>query len=386
MTGDVSAYFLMSWKDHARALAAAATPPGSRWRAPVAATPRHTYVPRWWEREGGVWVLRDGGADPQAWPAAAYRNRTLVTGVGGLHADHATPADHPVGRPTSSSTLPGLVVQMYRHASIDDQCSVLDVGTGSGYGTAVLCERLGAVRVTAVDVDPYLNEAAAERLGENGHAPRLITADATGPLDGVWDRIVAMVSVRTVPSSWLAALTPGGRLATTLAGMGLVLTAEKREDGSASGRVERDRAMFMRARGGPACSPHDPALRARALAADGEQIERGRFPALEVVEAWDVRTMLEIIAPGVQHHYEEKGGTRIAIMTHGDGSWARAVERDGEVVVHQGGPRRLHDLLDQVRDHWLAHGELPFLGARATISPEGTITLRRGRWQATIGP
>ncbi|MFG1941666.1 methyltransferase domain-containing protein [Nonomuraea sp. NPDC048826] len=335
----------------------------------------------------GGWELRDGPSDPEKWLTAAYADVTLVTRVGSLHADHAEPGTRASGRPTSSSTLPGLVVQMFRHASIDDSCTVLDVGAGSGYGTAVLCARLGDERVTAVDVDPYLVEAACQRLGEAGHEPRLLVGDATGPLDGQWDRIVATVSVRPIPPSWLAALNAGGRLATTISGMGVILTAEKRPDGTATGRIERDQAMFMRTRTGADYPPDEQALLDRARVEEGDQVERGRYPmVLDVVEAWDVRTMLEIIAPGISHHHTRENGVRIAVMAHPDGSWARGEERDGMVTVHQSGPRRLWDHLDEVRDHWIRHGMLPFHGAKAVIRPDGGIELRRGRWTATIDP
>ena len=78
------------------------------------------------------------GLPTRQWLDAAYGDRSLVTQVGALHADHAGPDDRPTGRPTSSSTMPGLLVQMYRHAMISDGMDVLDVGTGSGYGTALL--------------------------------------------------------------------------------------------------------------------------------------------------------------------------------------------------------------------------------------------------------
>ncbi|GAA4530527.1 methyltransferase domain-containing protein [Nonomuraea ferruginea] len=376
----------MDWKERAEALAAIATPPGSRWRAPVARTPRHTFVPNWWEPVEGGWARRDGASNPGQWLKAAYTNATLVTRIGPLHADHADPGARASGRPTSSSTLPGLVAQMFRHASIDDSCTVLDVGAGSGYGTAVLCARLGDERVTAIDVDPYLVGAARRRLGEAGYEPRLIAGDATRPLDGQWDRIVATVSVRPIPPSWLAALHTGGRLATTISGMGVILTAEKKPDGTATGRIERDQAMFMGTRTGADYPQAEHALLDRARVEEGERVERGRYPVvLDVVEAWDVRTMLEINAPGITHHHTRENGIRIAIMVHPDGSWARAEERDGEVIVHQSGPRRLWDYLDEVRDHWIRHGLLPFHGAKVLIRPDGGIELRRGRWTATIG-
>jgi hypothetical protein len=36
--------------------------------------------------------------------------------------------------PTSSSTLPGLIVQLGQHAHMTDNSDMLDVGTGSGTG------------------------------------------------------------------------------------------------------------------------------------------------------------------------------------------------------------------------------------------------------------
>lgn len=376
----------MTWHPHAQQLADRVTPAGSRWRAAVADTPRHLFVPAWWTPGGGAWTRHDGPGDPDKWLAAAYSDRTLVTQIGPLHADHAAPGDQPVGRPTSSSTLPSLVVQMMEHASIDDTSTVLDVGTGSGYGTAVLSARVGADRVTSIDVDGYLTKAAGERLAEIGHQPRIITGDATAPLPGQFDRIFAMVSVRPIPASWLDALPEGGRLATTITNTSLVITARKSEDGGAVGRVEWDRAMFMTTRSGVDYPPRLAGLVDSARVADGEHVAPGRFPVLDVIEAWEVRSMLELAAPDIEHHYEHDGDTRTALMVHADGSWARATSTGRALpTVHQGGPRRLWDLLDEVRDYWLQHGELPLHGARVRVTPEGVIHLQRGQWKATIG-
>jgi protein-L-isoaspartate O-methyltransferase len=187
----------LDWQPAAAQLAGKVTDPVSRWRPLVAALPRHVFVPRWWERdEPAGWTVRDGPASVPDWLATAYSDRSLVTRVGTVHADHARPGDHPPGRPTSSSTMPGLVVAMYRHATVTGDCDVLDVGTGSGYGCALLAARLGDRHVTSIDVDEYLAQAAAERLDAVGRHPRVITGDATGPLPGSYDRIVSMTAGR----------------------------------------------------------------------------------------------------------------------------------------------------------------------------------------------
>jgi protein-L-isoaspartate O-methyltransferase len=170
----------LDWQPAAAQLAGKVTDPVSRWRPLVAALPRHVFVPRWWERdEPAGWTVRDGPASVPDWLATAYSDRSLVTRVGTVHADHARPGDHPPGRPTSSSTMPGLVVAMYRHATVTGDCDVLDVGTGSGYGCALLAARLGDRHVTSIDVDEYLAQAAAERLDAVAGTPA--SSPATPP-------------------------------------------------------------------------------------------------------------------------------------------------------------------------------------------------------------
>jgi protein-L-isoaspartate O-methyltransferase len=383
----------VNWEPRAAQLSAAVTHQASRWRPAITAVPRHLFTPRWWTWAApgpglwhDTWELRDGPAEHAAWLDAAYADRSVVTQVGPLHADHATPADRPTGLPTSSSTLPGLLIQMYRHAIITDNAHVLDIGTGTGYGTALLCHRLGDQRVTSIDVDEYLTETAAERLDTVGQHPHVAACDATGPLPGTYDRIVSTVAVRPVPASWLTALRPGGRLVTTITGTSLIVTADKTPDGGATGRTEWDRAGFMHARTGPAYPPAALEQFTAIRDARGDQITTGRFPVVNVNEAWDLYSMLGITAPGIHHHYEEdKDGTRTAWMIHPDGSWARATATaDQAPVIHQAGPRNLWTLLDDTRRDWLRDGSLPAYGARVTITPDGTITLRRGRWQARI--
>ena len=109
---------------------------------------------------------------------AAYADRTLVTRVGPQHADHATPDLRAASEPTSSSTLPGLVVAMAERLGARAGDRVLDVGTGSGYSAALFARRFGDAGVTSVDVDPYLVSAARERL------KRRFTAVVPSPVCG----------------------------------------------------------------------------------------------------------------------------------------------------------------------------------------------------------
>jgi hypothetical protein len=153
--------------------------------------------------------------------------------------------------------------------------------------------------------------------------------------------------------------------------------------------IEWDRAGFMQTRTGRDYPPTLHPVLDEIRDADGDHISTARYPVINVVEAWELWSTLAILHPGIEHHYEQHDtgpdSTRTAFMLHSDGSWARATSRgDDPPMVHQRGPRRLWDLLDDIRTTWLHNGSLPVYGAQATVTPDGTIQLRRGRWQATI--
>ncbi|WP_121828817.1 protein-L-isoaspartate(D-aspartate) O-methyltransferase [Streptomyces sp. S1] len=379
----------MDWRDHARRLADEITPAFSPWRAAVAETPRHEFVPRWWmwDKEAGGRTVRDGAADIDQWLSTAYDDSTILTRIGPLHADHARPGDIAIGAPTASSTLPTLVLDMYEHARITDGSRTL-VTTGTGYGTALACHRLGSHLVTSVDIDPYLVTSATDRLASIGLHPETAVCDLTqGPLPGEYDRIVSTVSVPTIPPAWLKALRPGGRLVTTITGTSLILYADKTPDGGARGRTSYEPASFMPPRQGDDYTKTIPdSLWEKAKNSDGE-VSVSRHLLLFVPEAWSVQSMLQLHTPGIEHrHHWHPDRSHTVWITHPDGSWARAhATAPKEVpVVHQGGPRRLWDPLEQILDRLNWMGELPVYGAQVTITPDGETTLARGNWTATL--
>jgi protein-L-isoaspartate(D-aspartate) O-methyltransferase len=90
--------------------------------------------------------------------------------------------------------------------------SVLEIGTGSGYLTALLAAR--SADVTSVEMLPRLAAEAQTKLRQAGvHNARVETADgARGYGSAQYDAIVLTGSTPILPDAWLRQLKPGGRL------------------------------------------------------------------------------------------------------------------------------------------------------------------------------
>ncbi|WP_165554003.1 methyltransferase domain-containing protein [Kribbella capetownensis] len=373
---------MTEWTDTARKLAEEVTATAPEWYDSVSSTPRHQLVPRWWEPIPDSYPFAWGLRTPQPdhpW-AEVYADETLVTRVGSLHADGADLSDRPTGLPTSSSTLPGLIVHLLDPHEHDQ---VLDVGTGSGYSAALLAHCLGDNHVTSIDVDPYLVDIARERLANFGRTPRFEVADATGSLPGAdYDRILATVSVRPIPPAWLDALRPGGKIVATITGTSLLINADKHADGVVRGRVQPDPATFMRTR-------HETDYPARldqvydaARDQPGDETRQLTGPLPDVWDDWQLRCLYELDTPDIENRSARRdGGTQIMWLLAADGSWARA--NSETMTVHQSGPHRLWDDLERVRARWTSASRFPLhtmtveLAAdrNALISPDGTWTL-----------
>jgi protein-L-isoaspartate(D-aspartate) O-methyltransferase len=106
--------------------------------------------------------------------------------------------------------LEARVIQELRLEPTDD---VLEIGTGSGYLSALLAHR--ASRVTSVEIDPALARDAAARLAaHNVTNVRVETGDgARGWSPGQsFDVIVVTGSMPILPPALVDQLKPGGRL------------------------------------------------------------------------------------------------------------------------------------------------------------------------------
>ena len=73
--------------------------------------------------------------------------------------------------------MPGIMAVMLEALQVSDGHRVLEIGTGTGYNAALLCHRLGAGRVSTVDIDESLSETARESLASCGYHPTCVAAD-----------------------------------------------------------------------------------------------------------------------------------------------------------------------------------------------------------------
>jgi protein-L-isoaspartate O-methyltransferase len=202
------------------------------WRQAFTVVPRHALMPRFYRTNDRV-VLDSANTDDEAtWLEAVYSNKTLVTQI--------TPIDV-----TSLGTMPGLLAKMLTAMRINTGDNVLQVGTGTGYTAALLCERLGSDKVTTVDIDPGLSNDARTRLDHIGYTPTVVTGNgAQGYLSNApYDAIVATCALRRIPADWLAQAAPGSRIVAPLA-TGIIALDVTGPD-QASGRFLPSGGFFM---------------------------------------------------------------------------------------------------------------------------------------------
>ncbi|MFM1979348.1 MAG: hypothetical protein RLZ68_613 [Pseudomonadota bacterium] len=109
---------------------------------------------------------------------------------------------------------PRLEARLLQDVGVQPHESVMEIGTGSGYMTALLAHR--AHKVTSLELNPDLVKTARANL-RNAGVRNVEVKQADGALlseaDGSFDVIVLSGSVTEVPQTLLQMLKVGGRLA-----------------------------------------------------------------------------------------------------------------------------------------------------------------------------
>lgn len=358
----------LSWQNRARALACDLAERGvlrrEAWRAAVEQTPRHLFVPASTDVTDADMVAQEAGAD--AWLDRVYSDVTFVVQRRSRPSARSA-ADLGAALPTSSSTMPSLMVEMLEALDLRDGHRVLEIGTGTGYNAALLSHRLGGEHVVSVDIDPDLVHTAGQRLNELGHSPTLVAGDGQVgvPNHGPYDRIIATCAVPEIPQAWIEQLTPEGAMLINLrgevAGVLCLLSKKNGHDDEVVGPVVRSGGNFMWLRQ-KLSSPlrHEDS----SIVVGARKVAR-RLTALspvDVLDDADFFWLLQLELPGLRMISStdvfdpmEKVDRPGLLMYTEDGAHAQVVsepETDGYYRVIQGGCRRLWDTVEMAYESW----------------------------------
>jgi methyltransferase of ATP-grasp peptide maturase system len=306
-------------------------------------------------------IRRDTVSEPE-WLRLVYSDVTWVTQVNGVMAEQA--AGRTSGVPTSSSTMPGLVVGMLEAAQIGEGEKVLEIGTGTGYSTALMCHRLGAGMVTSIEYDVTVAARAQAAIRAAGYTPTLAVGDGlAGYADNAeYDRLIATCSVRYIPVPWMWQVRDGGTITAPMAGwMGGVAFAHLTLDdmGNASGPFLRDDLYFMTAR------PHLPHPLSATLMPRGDQRESRIDP--NILDDSAGLFVAQLAAPSAQR---AGTGDETILLDVATGSQAVTSKvGEGEWLVRQHGPLRLWDAVEDAIEKWQRAGSPHQSGFGLTVTP-----------------
>lgn len=302
--------------------------------------------------------------DPERWSELTHADEAVVTRV-----DDA-------GGVISSASKPSLVAEMLDALRVEDGMSVLEIGTGTGFTAALLAHRLGAGKVTSVEIDPAIAAHAADRLAAAGYDVPLVVGDGEcGRLPGApYDRVIATAAVHKVPYAWVEQTRPGGLILTpwtTDYHNGALLRLIVGEDGAARGRFIGN-AAFMRIHSQrlPRVAVDD------AIAAHGAVGRTGLHP-YAVAGEFDASFAIGLAVPDcrsiVIRDETHPGRYAVWFVTTRRVSWARVHVMPGadEYEVRQFGPRRLWDEIEAAHTAWSDLGRPAFDRYSMVVGPDG---------------
>ncbi|MEU6391473.1 ATP-grasp peptide maturase system methyltransferase [Streptomyces sp. NPDC046939] len=327
------------------------------WKEAAAAVPRHEFL------RGGFFRAVPG-TEPTAWTSvrpdsgewlpACYLDESLVTQIAGT----VRPADirgEIMREPTSSSTLPSLVLRMFEDLEVEPGMKMLEIGTGTGYSTALACRRLGSENVTSIEYDADVAQSAREALGRLDLYPTLLTGDGLlGAAElGPYDRIIATCAVHTVPTSWIEQTRPGGRILTVIAGRlnaSALVRLTVHGDGTASGPVLDGHVSFM-----PARSHAPPPLGVLPDLSAGR--ERGTGIGADVLADRTTRLITQFAVPAARHlklrvgHRDED-----VVIDEETGAWTALRAEGSGWIVREGGAHPLWETVEELIERWRSDG------------------------------
>ncbi|GAA3762792.1 methyltransferase domain-containing protein [Salinactinospora qingdaonensis] len=348
----------------------AALAPTPEWAEALRAAPRRLFVPdiAWTVDDG----LLDRNADPQTWQAAVDGDGAILTQIDDGETTLTATSPWTARDWTSSCSAPAMVLDFLNLLDPYDGDQVLEIGTGTGWTAGVLSARLGADRVTSVEVDERVAAQARANLERAGLAPRLVVGEGAAgwPASAPYDRVHVTCGVREVPYAWVEQTRPGGVIVLpwTPNGIGngpkarLTVTGDR-----AVGRFPGGEAAYMLLR---AQRPRRPPIRGQVRESTARVDPRRLTRA-----GRGLSVALAGMLPGVYVGGGDRSdGSHAVVLRELSGPSHAIATRPvegGEAAVEQQGPRNLWDQAETAYLTWVGWGEPGVERFGLTVAPQG---------------
>lgn len=327
------------------------------WRQAFEEVPRHLFAPAraWTQTVGQAGQAVDAEAGREEWLRRVYQADASVI----IQRDEGrVPADGNDGLPTSSLSGPVIVAEFLELLEVRDGHRVLEIGTGSGWTAGLLSQRVGAERVTTVEVDGEVARQAERNLEAAGFAPTVIVGDgAKGWAPGApYDRVHVTCGVAGISWAWVEQCRVGAVIVLPWQPAGYgghQLRLRVGRDGRAVGRFHGGcEYMMLRSQRVTWRAHHTDQARTSAGGLDPREVAPGD-PGLQLVIAALLPDVIWMAVPNEDGSFSllltERGETR---------AWA-ACDYDpatGQAEVTQYGDRSLWEETEAAWDRWLSLG------------------------------
>jgi protein-L-isoaspartate O-methyltransferase len=280
--------------------------------------------------------------------------------------------------------MPKMVARMLQYLDIHGGERVLEIGTGTGWNAALLAYRLGADRVTTIEIDPRIAAHAHARLAAAGYSD-VVNLAGNGSLGHAamapYHRVISTAACQQVPYAWVRQCCPGGRVltpwGTPYCNFGL-LSLTVGEDGTATGQLV-DTANFMWLRDQRVrFEPIRPTDAAEQMA-EVSWTELHPADVRHTEQARGVMIAIGVLVPGCRSSYtspadDPDGDGVLWLADHTTNSWARLEHKPGApgpYKVVQLGPRRLWNEVEAAHQWWVEQGSPGAERWLFTVTPKG---------------